>query len=318
MIVSYNSARIIQRTLEALFDAQRQASGPTEILVWDNGSEDETASLVSSFVDKVTLFRSDENLGFGKGNNTLARRAKGDILVLLNDDMVVETGFLKALEPYYEIPDLFAVTGFLYEGNPNRVYESYVTLSFRKGRLRFSRKNRNVEGCPRDEAGRLLSAQATGGGSAFHRGRLDELGGFDSLYFPCYWEDTDLSYRAWRRGWKVFYEPSARVNHVRSDDQRTASGTWKIRKSRISRRNRYRFLWRNLLDQSWFAAHLAGLPIHLLSELGKGHWWTFGALLQATGALREIRRKRREEREALVRTDREIVYLLSEVKPRKE
>ncbi len=52
-----------------------------------------------------------------------------------------------------------------------------------------------------------------GGSSAFDRAKFLELGGFDSLFHPFYYEDTDLGFRAWKRGWKVLYEPRSIVHH---------------------------------------------------------------------------------------------------------
>ena len=52
-----------------------------------------------------------------------------------------------------------------------------------------------------------------GGSSAFDRRKFLELGGFDHLYRPFYYEDTDLGFMAWKRGWKVLYEPGSIVFH---------------------------------------------------------------------------------------------------------
>ncbi len=52
---------------------------------------------------------------------------------------------------------------------------------------------------------------------AFRRDRWAELGGFDDLYHPFYWEDVDLGYRAWARDWRVLYEPAAVVYHAQGE-----------------------------------------------------------------------------------------------------
>jgi GT2 family glycosyltransferase len=54
---------------------------------------------------------------------------------------------------------------------------------------------------------------AGGGACAVDRRRFQLLGGFDSLYHPFYVEDTDLSYQAWKRGWKSVLAPGSRVIH---------------------------------------------------------------------------------------------------------
>ena len=52
-----------------------------------------------------------------------------------------------------------------------------------------------------------------GGSCAFDRAKFLELGGFDELLRPFYLEDTDLGYLAWKRGWKVLYQPRSVVFH---------------------------------------------------------------------------------------------------------
>ena len=52
-----------------------------------------------------------------------------------------------------------------------------------------------------------------GGSCAFDRRKFLELGGFDELFRPFYLEDTDLGYQAWKRGWKVMYQPASVVYH---------------------------------------------------------------------------------------------------------
>ncbi len=57
------------------------------------------------------------------------------------------------------------------------------------------------------------TAEAGGGCSAYHRARFVALGGFDRLFRPGYWEDFDLTYRAWRRGWTSVFEPASVIFH---------------------------------------------------------------------------------------------------------
>ena len=52
-----------------------------------------------------------------------------------------------------------------------------------------------------------------GGSCAFDRRKFLELGGFDEILKPFYLEDTDLGYMAWKRGWKVLYQPASVVYH---------------------------------------------------------------------------------------------------------
>ena len=54
---------------------------------------------------------------------------------------------------------------------------------------------------------------ASGGSTMFRRRQFIELGGFDPIFAPFYYEDVELSFRAWKRGWSVHYEPASTIRH---------------------------------------------------------------------------------------------------------
>jgi GT2 family glycosyltransferase len=89
---------------------------------------------------------------------------------------------------------------------------------------------------------------------------LESLGGFSDAYSPFYWEDADLGYRAWKRGWKSLYQPAGTVYHQH------ASSISKIKSSfvdRIKTRNALFFLWRNIEDMGLVRDHRLWLPLVL-------------------------------------------------------
>jgi hypothetical protein len=79
-------------------------------------------------------------------------------------------------------------------------------VSWKLGALRPGPKR------PRSAVSHIL--YGCGGATAWDRKRFLMLGGFDSLYFPGYWEDVDLSWRGWKRGWRCLYEPRSVVYHA--------------------------------------------------------------------------------------------------------
>src|ERR1039458_9264561 len=102
-----------------------------------------------------------------------------------------------------------------------------------------------------------------GGSSAFDRSKFLELGGFDPLFEPFYLEDTDLGYMAWKRGWKVLYQPRSVVYH----QHRGAIGK-SFRGDRIEavlKKNYLLFCWKNIHEWRRLAAHFffawAGAPL---------------------------------------------------------
>ncbi len=98
-----------------------------------------------------------------------------------------------------------------------------------------------------------ISGWASGGSGAFRKSIWDKLGGFDSLYYPFYWEDIDLSYRAWKRGYKILWEPKAAVHHKHE----AIIGRHYSKKyiNFVSERNRLLFIWKNIGYPEMFLQH---------------------------------------------------------------
>src|SRR5205807_3502308 len=89
-----------------------------------------------------------------------------------------------------------------------------------------------------------------GGAAAWNRAKFVALDGFDSLYLPGYWEDLDLSWRGWKKGWRCVYEPSSVVYHAGGATFDHQSG--RVRTLQV--RNEFLFHWKNL-DRSLLAVH---------------------------------------------------------------
>ncbi len=93
-----------------------------------------------------------------------------------------------------------------------------------------------------------------GGSSAFDRRKFLELGGFDELFRPFYYEDTDLGHLAWKRGWKVLYQPASVVHH----EHRGTIGKNFTEESIgvVVKKNAILYCWKNIHDWKMLASHL--------------------------------------------------------------
>ncbi len=208
VIPTWNARDLIERFLPSVVDA---ASGnrENEIIVVDNASSDGTAEFVAERFPGIRLLRLDRNLGFGGGSNAGFRAARNDIVVLLNNDMRVEPGFLQPLLDGFTDERVFSVSCQIFFSDPARRREE-TGLSqgwWKHGMLRVGHRTDPavVDVFPCFYGG--------GGSTAYDRAKFFELGGFDPLLAPFYLEDTDLGYMAWKRGWKVLYQPRSVVYH---------------------------------------------------------------------------------------------------------
>ncbi|UCC54631.1 MAG: glycosyltransferase family 2 protein [Anaerolineaceae bacterium] len=249
IIVNYNGLSYLSNCLHSV---QATCDDDVEIIIVDNNSTDGSAEqLVREFPD-IWLIRSDENIGFGSGNNIGTRQASGEYVVFLNPDTVVTPGWLDPLiRVFEEDPEVgIATSKILLLREPdqintcgNNVHISGITIC--RG-LRLDKK--------------AMSAQANVGaasGCAFvmRRDLFWELGGYDDDFF-LYMEDTDLSWRAQLAGFRCVYVPDSVVYH----DYALRFGP---EKTYYQERNRYLMLLKNL---HWRTLLLL-MPVLLLAEL---------------------------------------------------
>ena len=220
-----------------------------EVIVVDNGSTDGSADFLRARFPSVRVLALPRNLGFGGGSNEGFRAARNDVVVLLNSDMRVDPGFLAPLLEGFHDPDVFAVSCQIFLSDPaRRREETGLTQGWwQDGGLRVTHR-------ADPEVNDLFPCFYGGGGScAFDRRKFLELGGFDPLLAPFYLEDTDLGYLAWKRGWKVLYQPRSVVYH----EHRGTIGK-RFREDQIQavlKKNYLLFCWKNIHEWRRLASH---------------------------------------------------------------
>lgn len=252
VIPSWNGRDHLARTLPALVAEVAESPG-SEILVVDNASDDGTAEFLAREFPSVRVAEMGSNLGFGRASNVGFGLAKHDVVVLLNNDMRVERGFLQPLLDGFQDPRVFSVTSQIYfEDSAKAREETGLTAGhWHRGALRL----RHVADKRVDE---LFPTFYSGGGStAYDRLKVLEIGGFDEILAPFYMEDVDLSYMAWKRGWVNLYAPRSVVHHEhrgtigRSFDQAYIE--------RVLEKNRLLFVWKNIHHWGRLLGHFGWL-----------------------------------------------------------
>jgi GT2 family glycosyltransferase len=250
VIPNWNGRDLLERYLPSVVAAL--AGNPAnEIVVVDNGSTDGSAAFVRAEFPQVKLLALASNLGFGGGSNAGFRAAANDVVVLLNNDMRVEPDFLAPLLEGFADPAVFAVSCQIFFSDPAKLREEtgLTQGSWQDGALRVRhRTDPAVTG--------LFPCFYGGGGScAFDRRKFLELGGFDHLFAPFYFEDTDLGYMAWKRGWKVLYQARSVVYHEHRGTIGKAFRADFIRG--VVKRNALLFVWKNVHEWRRVCAHFA-------------------------------------------------------------
>jgi len=248
VIPNWNGKDLLERFLPSWIAAIAAHPG-SEVIVVDNGSTDGSAEWIQTNYPDVRLLALPRNLGFGGGSNAGFRAAKNDVVVLLNSDMRVETDFLAPLLAGFTDETVFAVSCQIFLGDTTkRREETGLTEGWwQDGGLRVGHREDPEVNC-------LFPCFYGGGGScAFDRRKFFELSGFDELLAPFYLEDTDLGFLAWKRGWKVLYQPASIVHHEHRGTIGKRYGPDYIQS--ILQKNFLLFCWKNIHGWTRLAPH---------------------------------------------------------------
>ncbi|MFQ5481793.1 MAG: glycosyltransferase family 2 protein [Nitrospinaceae bacterium] len=291
IITNWNGEHLLRECLPTLRRAvDFNKSHRYEVMVIDDCSNDDSLSMLAREFPWVRRERTPRNLGFQGANNYAAKLAEAPFIMLLNNDIKLHAEALHHLAGHVREADFFAVSGRIYDFDETTFLYGNRGGYFRQGHFSLYEKD-------------LLDTSQTlfacGGAMLVDRQRYLQLGGFDPLYHPLYYEEIDLSYRAFKRGWKVLYEPDSIAYHkVRG----TITRQKKLHQiQRISARNNYLFVFKNILDRGMTREFLFYIPWFLLRDLLRGRFRFWAAFIMALGRLpTALKGRRRERREARI------------------
>lgn len=286
LLVVYNSADYLQ---DCLSSVAAEIQPGDEVIVVDNASKDSSAALVKQNWPQVRLFQNNKNLGFAAACNQGAEYACQDILVFLNLDTRVHTGWLQALlDGLAQREGVGLVTSRLvWMSQPEKIQMCgqdvhYTGLAFGRGAMQ-----------PADRFAQSEAVGAVSGASFAIRKELwERLGGFDPLLFM-YYEETDLSWRAALQGYSSWYIPESVVEHDAKFKPSPGAVYYSTRNRLILLAKHWKMLTLLLLSPALLLAELVEW-VYLL-RLGRGYAWgklrAWGWLLGHIGAILHSRRR---------------------------
>jgi GT2 family glycosyltransferase len=305
IIVNWDGKHLLAECLPAVLEAVRHEGGNHDILVVDNGSTDGSVDFIQQNFPSVRVLPLERNHGFIGGNNRGIAAVQTDTVVLLNNDMVVDRGFLSPLLDGFRDASVFAVTSQIFFADPDRRREETGKTRARFEDGSFYLWHDDIR--PEDERRTQIPVFWAGGGScAIDRKKYLAIGGFDSLYHPFYVEDTDLSYQAWKRGWKCLLAPASRVIHKHRSTSKAKFGQDFIENT--IRKNHYLFIWKNVTDISMLIDHIFNLPrIHARTIRSHAPEFEISAFFRALRQLPEALGKRFRSAAQTVVSDRDVL-----------
>ncbi len=232
-VMTYTCLKSIQATC---------ADESIEIIVIDDCSPEPAGEALLP-VTGITVVRNDTNLGFLRNCNKAAAMARGEFVLILNNDIIVTDGWLKAMRDVWtERADVGMVGAKLIY--PNGQLQEAGGIVWRDGSAWNWGRNQDAS---KPAYNYLREVDYTSGACLLLKREFwNQLGGFDERYAPAYYEDTDLAFRVRAAGKKVFYQPRAVVVHFEGQSSGTDVSQG-IKKYQVINQQTFLVRWRNVL-----------------------------------------------------------------------
>jgi len=233
IVTNFNGLKLLKKNLIVVLKNSPEAS---EIVVADDASTDDSLKFLNSISKKyprLKIISHKTNIGFAANSNSAVKTTHSDLVVLLNNDIKPTKSYISNSLKHFKDMKVFGV-GFAEVGHENwaKIYWSGGYIQHQPG---LDIKTSHISGW------------LSGGSSIVRKSLFTKLGGFDLVYQPFYSEDLDLGYRAWKSGYKLIWEPTAKVYHKHEG---TMSKFPRRYLEYVKERNRLLTVWRNISDST--------------------------------------------------------------------
>jgi len=241
-----------------------------ELIIVDDCSTDGTSRLVSREFPAVKLIRLEGEPAFCRAVNTGMQSARGDFLLLLNNDTIPGEGSFRALVDSLGNSESSVAVAVPSIPRPDGTDDSQFRCQFRRG-LALTGQFETGQRYP------------SGACALWKKDAWLSLGGLDCRYAPIYWEDTDMGVRMAKMGYSMIICPEISVKHMHASTMGAEFQTRVLRE-----RNRFIFMDANCSERSLRVQTGFWLPLHLLHAAVDGN----RAFIEGYSAFREWRKHR--------------------------
>lgn len=211
VIPNYNGKHLLEANLPSVFSALKFAQINYEVIVIDDASTDDSIMFIQQHYPDIKLLVNESNKGFSPTINKGIFAAMHELILALNSDVqLTENYFIDQLK-YFEASDTFGVMGKIVGLDGSRIQDG---AKYPKTGFKGIKTTINYIPVTEVQEMWLPSFFLSGANALMNREKLWQLGGFDEIYAPYYYEDADLGIRAWRVGWKCYFEPRSICMHA--------------------------------------------------------------------------------------------------------
>lgn len=248
IIVSWNALSLLKRCLPSVVATEFEG---LEIILADNASSDGSAAWVREAFPSVRVIRHPENWGFAKGNNEAAKLAQGDLIVLLNNDVEVPSGWLKPIVARFEdAPGLGAAQPKLHQFDARNMFEYSGAAGGFLDRWGYPFARGRVFDTLEEDTGQYDATReifwASGTCLVVRRSAWEQASGLEEAFFM-HMEEIDFCWRIRRAGWSIECVTESEVYHIGGGSLPAGNP----RKTYLNFRNNLLMLYRNQPTRTW-------------------------------------------------------------------
>ncbi len=211
VIPNYNGSKLLEQNLPSVYEALNNAKTDFEIIITDDCSTDSSVAFIRQNYPQVHLIISNKNQGFSASCNKGIALANKDLILLLNTDIELNKDFFESQFKYFELPDTFGVMSKIIGAKDGETQDTARFLKYSG----FKIKANNFYHLENEDF-LTPTAYLSGANALIDTKKLKDIGGFDEIFSPFYCEDFELGLRAWRLGWKCYYDPKSYCIHDHS------------------------------------------------------------------------------------------------------
>jgi GT2 family glycosyltransferase len=214
VIPNFNGVKLFPHTLGTVKEALENSGKPFEIIVVDDCSTDASVSYLEKNHSDITIVKILSNKGFSLSANRGIELAKYDKVLLLNSDVKLTRDYFSNQYHYFDKPDTFGVMGRIIGWDDEIIQDGAKYPAFHGAKIKTSGNYilRDKEVMRKG----LYSMYLSGANAFIDKDKFIAIGGFNEAFSPFYIEDYELSLRAWRLGFKCYYDYDSVCKHQTS------------------------------------------------------------------------------------------------------
>jgi GT2 family glycosyltransferase len=212
VIPTFNGKKLLEENIPFLLSSLKSERIDFEIIICDDASSDDTVTYIEKNYPEIEFYRNKTNKGFSPTINLGILKAKKDLVFILNNDVKMTDYYFEKQFKYFENPNTFGVMGRII-GTDGETQDTAKYPDYKGLKIRGS-TNYEIKNVPTNFW--IPTFMLSGANALIDCKKIQLLNGFDEIYAPFYWEDVDLSVRAWRLGWECYYEPNSICIHPTS------------------------------------------------------------------------------------------------------